>query len=62
MNIEKILASNLINTAELARRLWPDNKNPKSKMSVKLSEKNGQRLTEKDKEYIELILKETIFH
>lgn len=60
MNIEKILDSNLINTAELARRLWPKNKNPKSKMSVKLANANGQRLTEKDREEIEAILSQLL--
>jgi len=60
MNIDKILQSGLISTAELARRLWPDNPNPKPKMSAKLAGKNGLRITEKDRAAIEAILTDLI--
>lgn len=52
----------LINTAELARKMWPDNKYAKQKLVNKLNEvanKTGnQRLTEDDKKDVKRILKE----
>jgi len=52
----------LINTAELARKMWPDNKYAKQKLVNKLNEvanKTGkQRLTESDAEDAKRILKE----
>jgi hypothetical protein len=52
MNIEKILASGLINISELSRRLWPNIKNPVVKLQNKIARRAGQRLTNQDKELI----------
>lgn len=49
---EQILSSPLTNKAELARLMWPENKNPKIKLSHKLSGTAGQRLTDTDKALI----------
>ena len=59
MDIEKILSSGLINTAELARMIWPDI-NPagaKVRMHQKINMKNKQRLTKSDLILIENYLK-----
>lgn len=60
MNIEKALSSGLINISHLARCLWPDIKNPVVKLQNKIDCRQGQRITEKDKSDIEVILKSLI--
>lgn len=59
MNIENILKSGLINTSELARRIWPDKSEKAAKvlMSAKLSDKSTRQFTESDLEAIEKVLK-----
>lgn len=48
MNPKKILFSELINKAALARQMWPDSKTPKTKLHHKMNEIKGQRITEND--------------
>lgn len=48
MNIKKLLSSNLINKAELSKLMWPDNKDPVTRLNKKLNNKNGQRMTDND--------------
>lgn len=44
MTIKELLDTGLVNKAELARRLWPNDKAAPIRLSQKLSETNGQRL------------------
>ncbi len=49
----------LINRAELARRMFPNNKNPEQSLNSKLMNVQNKRITEKDCEnVIEIIKKE----
>lgn len=56
--IKEILNTGLINKAELARRLWPDDKAAPVRLAQKLSETNGQRLLQDEENRIREILKE----
>jgi hypothetical protein len=58
ISAETIINSTLINKADLARRLWPDNKNPDIKLANKIAKRSGQRITEKDEQEIIDIFKE----
>jgi len=59
MNIspEKALESKLINKAELARLMFPDNKSAEAYLSDKLAGRNRKKISEKDLKKIEIILK-----
>lgn len=62
MNIDKVLRSDLINKSALARALFPANSEntARQRLSQKVSERNGQRLTFQDKEQIKLILQDLL--
>jgi hypothetical protein len=56
MNIQEILNNKLINKSELARLMWPDTKDFKSRINNKIHGKAGQRLTAKDRAKIGVII------
>lgn len=58
MNPYKILKSDLINKAALARYMWPTAKGAKVKLAHKIAGNNKQRITEKDEELIIKAIKE----
>ncbi|GEN66286.1 hypothetical protein [Chryseobacterium rhizosphaerae] len=63
MKLKEFLERNpTINTAQLARKMWPDNKSAPSKLTNKLNENiagdSKQRITEKDLENAKAVLKE----
>ncbi len=60
MNVKRLIKSGILNPTQLAARLWPQASlaDQKARMSRKIAEKNGQRLTEKDLEHIERIIRE----
>ena len=60
MNAEKIINSDLINKSELARKMWPNIKDPIVKLQNKIAGRQGQRLTERDKMLIEKISNEEL--
>lgn len=60
MNIKKILKSPLINKAELSRQMWPGNKNSHSRLSNKIGNMYGQRITPKDESKIIEIIEDLI--
>jgi hypothetical protein len=53
MDVKKIIETGAINMSWLANELWPGNKSSKTKMSKKVNNQDGQRLTERDYEAIE---------
>lgn len=53
---EKALESPLVNKAELARQMFPNNKNAKAYLSDKLAGRQQKRITKKDLEKIEKII------
>jgi hypothetical protein len=53
MDVKKIIESGAINMSWLSSELWPGNKSSKTKMSKKVNNQDGQRLTERDYEAIE---------
>ncbi|MBB4807438.1 hypothetical protein HNP38_002744 [Chryseobacterium defluvii] len=62
MKLKEFLERNpIINSAQLAKEMWSDNKSAPSKLTNKLNENivgNGkQRITEKDMEMAEVVLK-----
>ncbi|WP_284464861.1 hypothetical protein [Chryseobacterium sp.] len=62
MDLKKFLEDNpIINTAQLAKEMWPENKSSRSKLSNKLNENivgsGKQRVTEKDIEDAKRVLK-----
>lgn len=58
MKLKDFLADNkIINQAQLAKLLWPENKSANTKLANKLSETAGQRITEKDIEDVRRVLK-----
>ena len=50
----------LINRAELARRMFPNNKTPEQALQAKLMEIQNKRITDKDCENVIRILKELL--
>jgi len=61
MDLKKFLEENpIINTAQLAKEMWPDNKSARSKLTNKLNENivgtGRQRITEKDIEEAKRVL------
>lgn len=50
----------LINRAELARRMFPNNKNPEQSLNSKLMNIQNKRITEKDCENVSEILRKEI--
>lgn len=63
MNLKEFLEKHsLINKADLAAQMWPDNKSARSKMSNKLNENmvgtGKQRITEADLVLAKKVLKE----
>ena len=58
MNIKKLLENKLINKSELARLMWPDAKDVKSRINNKIHGNSGQRLTAKDRAKIGVIIAE----
>ena len=49
MDLKQFLKDNpMIKQAELARLMWPDKKNTNTKLANKLSEVQGQRITDDD--------------
>ena len=61
MDLKKFLENNpIINTSQLAKEMWPDNKSARSKLSNKLNENvvgtGKQRITEKDFEDAKRVL------
>lgn len=57
MDVKRILEDALINKSELAKRLWPDQKNPKTHLYHKMKGINGHRITELDAERIREVIK-----
>lgn len=60
MNIKKILSSKLLNHAELAKRMYPTNKEPASRLHHKLTNSGGQRMLDTDYKKIEDILRDEL--
>lgn len=61
MDLKKFLEDNpIINTAQLAKEMWPENKSSRSKLSNKLNENivgsGKQRITDKDLEDAKRVL------
>jgi hypothetical protein len=56
MNIKEILNNKLINKSELARLMWPEAKDFKSRINNKIHGNSKQRLTAKDRAKIGLII------
>lgn len=50
----------LINRAELARRMFPNNKTPEQALQAKLMEIQNKRITDKDSENVIRILRELL--
>lgn len=54
----KILENKLINKAELARLVWPNQKEPRNYLAQRISHIRGRKLSEKDIKTIKTELKE----
>lgn len=63
MNVDDVISlikHPLINRAELARRMFPNNKNPEQSLNSKLMNIQNKRITERDCENVIEILRKEI--
>lgn len=60
MEAIELIKNPLINKSELARQMFPSQKRPEQYLFDKVNNIQGKRITEKDKNKIEIILKKLL--